>query len=943
MTTQALKHSASVATLAVLSLLATPAHSQTAPDPVASTTKQQTDAVPPAEADIIVTGSRLRAGFDSPTPVTALGQEQIETRAPTSIANIVNELPQVRNTVGQTANTRNQVGPAGTNTVDLRGLGDIRTLVLVDGRRLPSNRDGGAPDTNAVPSLLVERVDVVTGGASAAYGSNAIAGVVQFVLKRRVDGLQLTAQAGVSERGDNASRFFGAAWGTDLTDRIHLMIGGEYADEEGVGTALTRSWGRREVGLLSLPATRAAGLPAQLFADNVRYNTMAPGSLVTSGPLRGIAFLPGGQTTRFDFGTLSGGNQMTGSASNFGTSLNAYQNIKIPVERGVVLGRITADLGSGTEAWAEFGYNRLTVRGVSGFSYFREGNIRINIDNPYLPSSVRDQMVASGLTQITVGRSNDEIGPAKGENVTNEYRTALGLRGKIGGNWDWDMFAQWAHVDYLYNAVDLVLPANYNAAIYAVRDGSGNIVCGPLATNPNLSAAQIPQVQAGCVPFNPFGLGSPSAAALDYVKGDEVLSNSTNLYQAAVNVTGTLFNLPAGPVAVALGGEIRREDTKVGQSPFSGLFNVGNLRGYSGDTTVKEGYLEATVPLLESLPLLHRLEVNGALRYADYSSFGGSTTWKVGGVWEPFDGLRFRVTRSRDLRAPTLGDLFKPGFISTAQLRNPATGVTGTVNQQTTNNPNLGPEIGNTFTAGAVLTPSRWIPGLSISVDYFNIRIDNVIATFGGQLVLNQCFINNVQQFCDLVTRDPNTPTGISLVRQTPVNAGTQKMRGLDMNLAYNTSLAGIGVGGRLTLNAYGSYIDRFTISNPATPLQQNLFYTVPQFRYNVRAQYSNDRFSTYLQLTGFSSTRYNQLAVGPEDPGYNPASAQSISSNRFPAYRYLNAGFTVFAGAARKYQLFMTVDNLLDRDPPGNVFFNGANVYDMIGRTYKLGVRLKI
>jgi outer membrane receptor protein involved in Fe transport len=813
--------------------------------------------------------------------------------------------------------------------------------VLVDGRRLPSPRDGAAPDTNAIPSLLVDRVEVVTAGASAAYGSNALAGVVQFALKKEVKGLQLTAQSGISDRGDASSKFAGFAWGTKLGDRLRFLVGGEYADEGSAGTELGRSWGAREVGLLSLPATRAAGTPAQLFANGVRYNDLSSGGLITSGPLRGTTFLGGEQTGKFDFGTLSGGTFMTGSTSNVGVSPFAYQDLRVPTRRGSVLGRVTADLGGSLEAWGEFGYNFLRVNSTSGTLYLRENNIIVPIDNPYLPTSVRNAMLANGLTRITIGRSNDEIGPVVARNRTDEYRGAVGVRGDLGGGWKFDSFAQWGHVDYLYNATNEVFTANYNAALYAVRDASGNIVCGNPATNPNLPAAQRALVQSGCVPFNPFGLGAPSAAALDYVTGDEQLPNSTNLYQGAVNVTGNLLTLPAGSVAVAFGGEIRREDTAVTQSPFTGQFNVGNLRSYSGQVTVKEGYFEATVPIFRDLPVFHRLDINGAVRYADYSSFGGSTTWKVGGIWEPFDGVRLRATRSHDLRAPTLGDLFKPGFNVNTIIRNPATNVSATVGTVNANNATLGPEIGDTFTAGVVLTPRTLVPNLSLSADYYNIRVANGITSFAPQTVVNLCYLNNLQQFCALVTPDATNPTGIGSVKAQPVNAAAIRTRGVDVEGNYRVPLLGVGLPGSLSLTGTLNYVDRFTTDLPGAPTQQGLYYTLPRWRYNARVQYSSDPFDVYVQMIGFGSTRYSQTVIGPEDSGYNPSSSQSISSNRFPAYAYFNLGMTV--RVRPRFEFFANVDNLFDRDPPGNVFYNTANVYDLIGRRYRAGVRVKL
>jgi iron complex outermembrane receptor protein len=893
--------------------------------------------------DIIVTGSRLRGGFEQPTPVTVIDSSSIGDRAPNSIASVINEMPQFRNSVSQTANTRGSIGPAGTNTLDLRGLGDTRTLVLLDGMRLASTRDGGAPDTNSIPVMLVDSVDVVTGGASAAYGTNALAGVVSFNLKRDLEGFRGVVQAGMSDRSDNKSVAVNAAWGGRLGDNIRLLVGADYSDEKRVGSALTRGWGRREGGLIGLPANRAGDLPAQVFTEGVRFNNLSPGGLVTNGPLRGLTFLPGGQTGSFDFGTLSGGNQMAGSASNFGTSLNSYHYLKTPNRRGVIMGRVTAELGGDTEAWLDASYNFLRVFPKTGLLYYREANIVIRDDNPFLPASVQDLMAQNGLSQITIGRSNEDLGSASARNRTDRYRAAAGVRGSLGGSWKYDAFLNYGHVRYLYRGINQTFVANYNAAIYAVRDGTGNIVCGDLASNPNLSVAQRGQVQPGCVPLNPFGFGSPSEAALDYVTGEEVLVNRTDLYNAGLNITGELFRLPGGTVPIAFGVEARREDTDVSQGPFAGLFNVGNNRGYSGAYTVYEAYAETTLPILADVAFARSLEVNGAIRQADYSSFGPSTTWKVGAVWEPVTGLRFRVTRSRDLRAPTLGDLFKPGFNQTVQIRNPVTGVSASTAQINVNNPDLTPEIGDTLTAGVVLSVPLGGARVNLSADYYDIKIDDVISNVSPQNAVNLCLLNNAQEFCDAITFDAAFANGIASVQQKTYNAATQRAKGVDLLANIRAPLGLFGTQGTLSFNAVASYVDTLRTVNQSGVTQENAYITVPRWRWNLRTEYETDRWSAYLQLLGFGKTHYSEAVIGPEDEGFSPSLAQSISSNRFPSYTYMNAGISAFVGEGERFQLFATVDNLLDKSPPSNVFFSTANVYDLIGRTYKLGVRLNL
>ena len=931
--------------LSAASLVASPVMAQTA--------TQEAEPV----TELVVTGSRLKAGFDQPTPVSVVGAEQLAARAPSNIINVLLESPQFRNTNTQVG-TRGTTA-AGINSIDLRGLGPQETLILLDGRRLPSVFAGGPPDVNAIPGLLIDRVETVTGGASAAYGSDAMAGVVQFILKRNFEGLQATVQGGISSHGDDESVLAGFAWGKNVTDRLNIMVGGEYNYEKGVGTPLTRDWGRRESGLITMPANRPAGTPRRVFVDGLRFSTFTPGGLVTTGPLRGLEFLPGGQTGTFDFGTSAGGNLMTGSTSNYGVSPIGYSGgLKVGVERVNVLARATYDLGGDTEAWVEGNYFHLSTNQLSNMNYFRDpaanSGIIILRNNPYLPASVAAAMDANGLSRITIGRANDEIGPVRGRNTSEQFRVAAGLKGSFGGGWEWDGFLNYGWSQYKQIFGNQVLVANYNAALYAVRDGSGNIVCGDPLTNPNLPASQRAQVQAGCAPFNPFGLGSPSAAAVDYVSGTEVAVHKHHLYEGAFNVRGNLFDLPAGTVPIAFGVEARKVDTSVKESPLRGLFNTGNVAAFAGKYSVIEGYVETTLPILKDAFLARSLEVNGALRYADYSNFGGNTTWKVGVTWEPVEGVRFRGTRSRDVRAPTLGELFRSPVDANNVLTNRLTGVSGTVSTSQQSNPALQPEIGDTWVGGVVLTP-KFASGLRLSMDYYKIRISDAIFRLrNAQDVIDFCQVLNVQNACGQITFaapgtfDPAASPGFTFVSVANINAAVRNEQGLDFELVYSTSLDKVGLPGSLSINGSANYVIKSDNQSPGV-LTNNRDVTNPRFRYNVRATYSDDWGAAYIQAIGFSKTRGSrETLIGPEDAGYDPTLDTSISQNRFPAYVYFNAGASF--NVSEQFQLFVNVDNVLDRGPPSNAVVPGATTttyaasgYDPIGRRYRAGVRVRM
>ena len=465
---------------------------------------------------IVVTGTRLQAtGFNAPTPVTVVGSEQIQQRAAGTILDALNDLPSFRNSSSVSSGSR-AAGSIGFNTVNLRGLGGARALVLLDGRRIVGYGGGGTVDTNVVPASLVDRVEVVTGGASAAYGSDAVAGVVNFVLKDRLEGIEGSYHHGFSQEGDNVEDSIQFAAGRSFAaGRGHVIFGYDFLDSDGVGPLYERDWGRREPGVLGFAAGRPAGVPATVITQNVEFATMTPGGLIVAGPLRGTAFGPNGVPYQFQFGNTVAGNFMTGSTANYGEQTQSFQPIKQPYQRHSALARVNFDVSDSLTVFAEAAVANNRAWSHT-FTYQRENNIVILRDNPYLPESVRQQMVGLNLDRITIGRVNNEYDGIRSRPVNQFYNGVVGARGKIFGDWTWDTSWQHGETREKYRPFGQVLVANYNAAIYAVRAPNGQIVCGPLATNPNLTAAQQAQVKPGCVPFNPFGENSPSSEALGY-------------------------------------------------------------------------------------------------------------------------------------------------------------------------------------------------------------------------------------------------------------------------------------------------------------------------------------------------------------------------------------------------------------------------------------------
>lgn len=903
--------------------------------------------------EIVVTGSRLQAaGFQAPTPVTVVSGAALTSRAPSTIAEVVNELPSFRQSATNTQNQRGN-GNGGQNRVDLRGLGAERTLVLVDGRRhVPTNLTGTL-DINLIPTPLVDRIEVVTGGASAAYGSDAVSGVVNFILKDRMSGIQGTVQYGVSERGDNKEPTVSLAGGKNFfNDRLHIVAGADYSDNKGVGTLYTRDWGRKQPGLVAFGTGRGT-LPAQGLLENVTYSTQSDGGLINAGPLRGIAFGANGTPFNFVFGQVYS-NLMFGGPNN-SPDANPFGNWKIaaPHERYTGLIKATFDISDTSSVFAEYGYAKQSSAGLS--SYHQGASLVILNTNPFIPADVRAQMLARGLDRITVGRYESQLGGYKLLAKTGTNRFTAGIKGEVLDGWKWDAYIEHGQTDGNQKVRTNIFEGNYLAAIYAVTGPNGAPVCGPVATNPNLTGAnaiRVAQIQPGCVPFNIFGRTSPSDAAKQYITYNS--NNETRYRQdvVAANISGEPITLPAGPLSVAAGLEHRKESAYSVADPFGqqvvALSNNGST--YSGKIKVTEGYLEVGVPVLKDLAWAKALDLNGAVRRTHYSTSGNVTTWKVGATYEPTDFLRLRATRSRDIRAGNINELFQTRNIGiTASFLNPINGKTGAINTISGGNPNLTPEIADTLTVGAVFQP-HWglTQGLRVSLDYYKVDISDVIASVAAADIARRCAAG-LQAYCDLIVFDATAPSGISTIASTPANLNRLKTTGLDLEVAYRVPIELVNLPGKLDIRSLTTWVDDLKTIDAVSNVDRSgsgALGGVPEYTSNLSLTYGIGRFSNTLTAKYTSKIRGDATLIGPDSPGYNPTLSNSINKNQFPAMVYWNwSGQFDLKTGEQSLQLFANVNNLFNKDPATLAiiaFASGGNPYDVIGRTYKAGLRFK-
>jgi len=919
---------------------ATQPDAQVVADPAATTassTEQATaDAASPvSDAEVIVTGSRIgRTGFTAPTPVTALSEQQLVQASPSTVAESLRTLPALVNTSGPQRNSGTVNG--GQSFLDLRSLGPTRTLTLVDGRRFVTSALTGSVDVNLIPAALIQRVEVVTGGASAAYGSDAVAGVVNFILDTSYSGAKLDGYYGFSQRGDNREVKLQGALGTDFAGgRGHVVVAGEYFDNDGALPG-KRGWSSRGSNLIVGPA----GGPRQISRSNVltvgtvggMFLTGTGGTAAANAQFAGTQFLPDGSTAPYSFGSYRSGGQQIGGD---GINTELIQQLVRPLQRQNVFGRVEYEIADSTKIFVEGLYGRSTTDYINAYNRHQFGNpLTIRADNAFLPAAIRAQAALTGVTGFTFLRHSNERGFVHTENDARTQRYVVGAKGVLS-SWKWDAYYQYGYSKQQTDILNVENVPRFTAAIDAVvSPTTGQIVCRSTLTNPG----------NGCVPFNPFGANRASEAALDYVLGTSSSTSRLRQHVVAGNLSGKLLDGWAGPISLAVGGEWRRERAEVTADPFSvaGAYLFGNPQPWSGGYTVKEAYVETVVPLLANSPLGKDLELNAAGRVTDYSTSGSIWSWKAGLSYTPFDGLRLRGTRSRDIRAPNVSELFNAGRMQTASPTDPfrggaiAQGIPITLG----GNPNLKPETAQTLTVGIVVEPTQ-IPRLSFSVDYYNIRIKDAIQTVTPQQLLDQCFAGN-QLACTQTIRDANGV--LTRVLGIPINLALQQARGVDMELAYRFDLGSlIGDNSRLSLRGLVAYLDKLESTVPGSaPINRagevGLSPT-PHWAGNASANLSSDFFSFFLQGRLIGGGKYDVTKT-----------AADLDLQNIKPQFYLDGQISMKLPPANgKLELYVDVRNILDHDPPfapgaGNIAIaTNAALYDLVGRNFRFGLRVRL
>ena len=984
--------------LAVVAPGAAWAQEEVLDDPV----DQSAEDVEPDEGQIIVTGSRLsRSTFDTPSPVTLLGGEDLSRRGITNVAEAITELPSFRDSTSPQTQGFGSFN-VGARISNLRGLGVTRNLILVDGRRFAPTTREGSVDLNFIPSILMERTEIVTGGASAAYGSDAITGVVNIILNDDLEGFRSEIDLGISNAGDGRRFHAAAAFGTQVGDRGHFVLGGEYSDQKGIGNCFERDWCTPGAVVTNIGFARDNGLP-NYVRDNtnagLRFNNsgvvyaggpggFAPANLFGTG---GITFGDDGEVLPFQVGSPAFALFQRG-----GDILPAYNssNITVPVERYSINASLTYELSDTVEAFVNGTYGH--VYGELLQTAFFNLGIPIYADNPYIPAGVRALLPAGQMGQPTgpsslvrpnapafsLARQFDDLARGFATSEADTWRGAAGLSGTFGGGWDWDGYYQYSRTDRLQVlANDLIVgdasnpfsnPATiadsvayfYFAADAVVDPATGQPTCRALLSpDPELVAAA-----QGCAPLNLFGQNNFSAAAEDYIYGDLIEDITLDQHVVAANVRGTLFELPGGSAGLAVGGEYRVDTIDVNHDDISNVSGYFQNFGfdYDGKTEVIEGYAEVELPLLADIPFAQALTVNGAIRQTHYniSGFGSylrtnvensfdATAWKVSANWEPTDWLRFRVSRSRDIRAPNFAELFlaaASSFTTVNNLFNPA---------QTTNpslvsggSPFVDPEKADTWGAGAILSPGGALNGLRLSVDYFDITVNDFIGSPPGgfQNIINRC-ADGIQLACSLIN-DGSISQGedITEIRNVSLNLEELRTSGLDFEADYRVPLGGENevllrvlatYVDELSTLAFGQEIDRAGQTGVAGSI------SAPEWSGNAFITYINPRGSLTLQGRYIDAGVLNAEYIDPSDDGYAPTVQNSINDNSVPSRFYLNLSGTIRTSdnPDEGAELFFRINNLLDKAPPivpEFQFPTNPVYFDTIGRYYTVGARVR-
>ncbi len=933
-----------------------------------------------------VTGSRiLSLNAESPAPVQVITAAEIAASGAVNLQELLLKSPVFGTPTISRTNSNFQTASVGVATVDLRNLGSDRTLVLVNGRRFVAGISGTSTvDLNTIPTDFIERVEILTGGASASYGSDAVGGVVNIILKRSISGVLVDASVGQSQESDDKLKKFSSTFGTTSGDGKTRLMGHFSVSQQGAVYSRDR------------PNSAIDGFSSYLggFSDN-------PADVLTNVTPFYSSFAPQG---RFFYG---GGNRTLDANGNVipfstngpagdgvgatGFNRNGVRTIAVPTDRMLFAANGEHQISDAVNLFFEGTYASTKTKSrlepypvdstgganpIFAGGGFVPAETRVNgvaVKNPFIPSALFNLMTdrdGDGLKDYNFTRRLSDVGNRGNTAERDTFRVLFGTKGELSPTWSYDAYISYGSTKENQNGQGQVNGANFRSGLSVIPDANGNPVCA----DPTARAA-------GCVPVNVFGANSITPAAAKWIAAPSNLSTKVTQKFAGATLSGEPFKLPAGSVGTAFGVEYRKESSSdVADALTQSGGNLGNARpSTEGSFDVKEVFAEVRVPVLKGLPAVKSLDLTAAVRQGKYSSVGNTTSWNLGADWAINSLVRFRATSAVSTRAPNIGELFQgasqtfppgladpcvgvtatsAGAVSDACRRDPGVAANIAANGKFTltqadlqgisgfdsGNPALEAEKGKSLTVGLVFTPvlPQGFGNTSFTVDYYKIRISDAINLPGRQFQLNQCYGGD-PAFCSDITRRQtavggNSVGALAIINSSVKNTGGQFDEGVDLTANYATKIAGGQFASRLSY----TYLKKAWVR--PTP-DAEIDYSTGELgaarnRWALGLSYGIGKFGFKSTVTYIGSSYLDD---------------QFLTSNEIPrefgkisAKTYTDAQVTYNLG---KGEIYFGINNLLNTKAPllpSGVSGNNTGVetdagtYDAIGRRYYVGLRYK-
>jgi len=927
---------------------------------------------------VTVTGSRIsNINVISPTPTMVLSADDIKSSGAVNVGDLMATMPQIASTFTM-GNASRYIGTAGVQQVDLRNLGTNRSLVLVNGRRFIGSSAGDtAVDVNQIPVQWIERVEIITGGASAVYGADAVTGVVNFILKKNYQGAQIHAQYGDSQHGGYSPKTFSLAGGMNFAQNRGNIAGAvEYSEQNNV--EFNERFGHKAYAQIKTPN---GPTDTALFANGGSYTNNAGGtfSLGKSTDLdRRYVFNPDGSVRAQRFGGIT---DNTGRCADCDrTDTNQVLQLQPQYRRTTASTMASFDISPEHRLYFEGMYNNISVKdfrqpafGSGGTAYV------ITRDNAFIDPSLAALMDANGRKSIAVSRFDVDAG-RRGEDTTrNSARAVIGADGVIAGDWQYDAYLDYGFTDETRYNLNNRINDRFYASLDAVRDpATGNIVCrstlNPNAINVNAGGVLDPiALGGGCVPTSIFGVGAINPAAAQWFNTTTTTkSRLTQFVGGGTATNNNLFQMPweAGAASLVGGLEYRRETSRQDTDWLDqqGLTFLNAIPSSAGAYNVKEGFVEFAAPLITGRTMAQSLSFDAAARFSDYSGFGHTKAWRWGLDWAINSSVRLRGTMSTAVRVPNISEMYggqSQNYFSipndpcsASQIKNGkdpavrqancnALGIpsgwtstnTATIEGLSGSNPNLQPETGKTWTAGIVLTP-EFVSGLSVAADYWNIKLLNAISAPSGVDTVNHCVDSTTgigSVFCANAQRDPITHE-LVYITSIDQNISSQSTSGIDFNVNYSTALGS----GKFNTSLNATRVIAFTEHpfqvDPTNTVQDNGTLGYPEWKATLYTSYGIQNWTFNWNIRYFSS----MLASGITQESYasNPTQQTPIKVGA----GFFNDAKVSYSVPESGWQLYAGITNVFDRNPPVNVFGTsfGGGLYDVMGRAYYAGFNYK-